>query len=88
MRGRPRAGARHVGLAERLVERLCVEAVVPPQQLALGCQRLVDAAADLAIDNPQTPAELAGILERFCAQGHLTPKEEWMVSIEGLRARG
>ena len=67
------------------MQRLCDEAVVPPQQLALGCQRLLDAAADLAIDNPQTPAELAGILERFCERGHLAPREEWLASIQSLR---
>jgi len=81
-------GARHVALAEQLVQRLCDEAVVPPQQLALGCERLLDAAADLAIDNPQTPTELAGVLERFCECGHLVPPEEWRASIESLRARG
>ena len=81
-------GARHVSLAEQLVQRLCDEAVVPPQQLSLGCERLLDAAADLAIDNPQTPTELAGVLERFCECGHLVPPEEWRASIESLRARG
>ena len=44
--------------------------------------------ADLAIDNPQTPTELAGVLERFCECGHLVPPEEWRASIESLRARG
>jgi len=81
-------GARQVQLAEQLVQRLCDEAVVPPQQLALGCQRLCDAAADLALDNPQTPAELAGILERFCERGHLVPPQEWRAAISALRAHG
>jgi len=80
-------GKAHVGLAEQLVLRLCAEAVVPPQQLALGCQRLVDAAPDLALDNPQTPAMLADFLERFCHLGHLAPPEEWEASIAALRAR-
>ena len=53
-----------------------------------GCERLLDAAPDLAIDNPQTPTELAGVLERLCERGHLAPAEEWRASIDSLRARG
>ena len=60
-------GASDEALATKLLGRLMgVEKLLSPEQLQLGCQRLVDDVADLRLDNPRAPQLIAAFLTRCC----------------------
>jgi len=77
-------GARERALAQQLVEDLSTEALLPPEQLVLGCQRALDAAPDLKLDNPRADDLIADFLEGFVAGGLLP--SNWSESISRLRS--
>ena len=54
-------------MQDRMNARLMgVEKLLSPEQLQLGCQRLVDDVADLRLDNPRAPQLIAAFLTRCC----------------------
>jgi hypothetical protein len=48
-----------------LVSPLTPPQVVSQSQLSLGCQRAVEAADDLKLDNPRAPEIIAQIVEQL-----------------------
>jgi len=59
--------------------------VISREQLALGCQRAIDASADLALDNPKAPLIVAAFVEEALADGHLDPTDGWQEAAHALR---
>jgi len=78
-------GEREQELANALRKRLCMESVISREQLALGCQRAIDASADLALDNPKAPLIVAAFVEEALADGHLDPTDGWQEAAHALR---
>ena len=59
-------GASDEALATKLLGRLMGVELLSPEQLQLGCRRLVDDVADLRLDNPRAPRLIAAFLTRCC----------------------
>ena len=78
-------GPREFELSMQLTKALCDVDVLTPEQLALGCTRLVEASADLKLDYPRAPEMLAQYLERCCSLKLLEPQEEWHAEAAKLR---
>ena len=77
-------GSRELERASDLVDKLCAEQLLTPEQLSQGCARLVDAVDDLRLDNPKAPELLSQFFVRACAKGHLRPEAEWRATAAKL----
>ena len=81
-------GPREFDLAVQLTIALSDAGLLPAEQLALGCTRLVEAAADLRLDFPRAPEGLAKYLELCSEKRLLSPTDEWLATACRLRATG
>jgi len=73
-------------LARALLGRLHAQALLSPEQLALGCKRLLEALPDLRLDNPRAADVLAEFLEYACHVGALVEPPPWREAARLLRA--
>jgi len=80
------AGAREQQLALQLTKRLVESEALSPEQLSLGCQRIVAAEPDLRLDNPHAPSVIADFLEACCAECGLPEPEGWQLTAQRIRS--
>jgi len=78
-------GPREFELCLQLTRELADVDVLTPEQVSLGCTRLVESVADLQLDYPRAPELLAQYLDRIVELRLLTPADEWRDAAARLR---
>ena len=73
-------------LARQLLSRLHSQRILTPEQLTLGCKRLVEALPDLRLDNPKAADVLAHFFEHSCQIGALPEPPTWTEAVRLLRS--